>query len=174
MVLPYLGFFAIGVYASRAVWKPTPQFIWSGISLALLGGVLTAIIPGTKGIFIASDGLPGRDWNTAANIAVAVCLAPLAVSTVTRRSTRGDRIAGDLSYAVYCSHWIGVALAAYYFSDAGWRTKLPFIASSLILTYLVSLAALIWYDRPLGHLRDHWIRRQPSRTELGQGGTAAP
>jgi peptidoglycan/LPS O-acetylase OafA/YrhL len=166
VVIPYFGFFAVGIYASRIEWKPTGGLIWSGIGIALLGAAMTAVIQGASGIFVASESLPGRAWNTAANVAVAVCLAPLAISTVNRRSTRRDRIAGDLSYAVYCSHWISVVVAAYYFSEAGWRTKLPFIAGALILTYGVSLAALVWFDRPLGQLRERWIRRQPSRAEL--------
>jgi peptidoglycan/LPS O-acetylase OafA/YrhL len=163
--LPYLGFFAIGIYASRAQWKPASPLIWlcAGVALTMLA--ITLALPQARGVFFASEGLPGRDWNTAGNIAFAIMLVPLAVSTVTRRSTRIDRTVGDLSYAVYCSHWIGVAAAAYYLSDAGWRVKLPFIAASIILTYAVSLIVLLWFDRPIGHLRERWIRRQPKHVD---------
>lgn len=171
LVLPYLGFFAVGVSSSRMSWKPDSRLIWGGVGLAALFVLLTIIVPYSRGLLVASEGLPGRDWNTAANVAIAVLLAPLAISTVIRRSTPKDRLVGDLSYAVYCSHWLGVIIAGYYLTDAGALTKLPIVMIEIALTYLISLGALLWFDRPLGRLREAWIHRQPRRQ--GQANAAA-
>jgi peptidoglycan/LPS O-acetylase OafA/YrhL len=164
MVLPYLGFFAIGIYASRAAWKPAPLLVWSGAGLAAFIVLLTMIVPLGRGILLAGDGLPGRDWNTAANVVLAISFAPLAIFTVTRRSTPRDRVVGDLSYAVYCSHWLGVIVAGYYLPGVGALTKLPIVVTEVALTYLISLGALLWFDRPIGRLREAWIHAQPIRS----------
>lgn len=166
IVLPYLGFFALGLYASRARVEPSRPAVGIGCALALLLLVGGLAVPALRGLFYAVDGLPAREWNTLGNIALALCLAPLAISTLTRKSTPTDRTLGDLSYAVYCSHWIGVTIAAHYLLGVSWHTKLPLIAALLIATYLISLVALLWYDRPLSQLRETWIRKQPLRSSL--------
>jgi peptidoglycan/LPS O-acetylase OafA/YrhL len=163
-VLPYLGFFTLGLYASRARIIPSALAVRIGCALALLLVIGSLAWPLLRGLFYAMDGLPAREWKTLANIALALCLAPLAISTLTRKSTTIDRTLGDLSYAVYCSHWIGVTLAGYYLVDAGWRLKLPCVMALLVITYLASFAALLWFDRPLSRLREAWIRRQPLKS----------
>jgi peptidoglycan/LPS O-acetylase OafA/YrhL len=161
IVFPYLGFFFLGVFASRKAWKPSTALIWAGVLGAMALVVFTLAMPEARGILIAADGLPGRSWNTAVNIVLAVLIAPLAISTVTRPSTRIDRIAGDLSYVVYCSHWVGVVIAGAYLADLRLPARLPFIAFDIAVTYAVSLALLLWVDRPLGQFRAAWIGRQP-------------
>jgi peptidoglycan/LPS O-acetylase OafA/YrhL len=160
-VLPYLGFFTLGLYASRARMIPSRLAVRIGCALALLLVVGSLASPPLRGLFYAMDGLPAREWKTLGNIALALCLAPLAISTLTRKSTATDRTLGDLSYAVYCSHWIGVILAGHYLLDVGWRLKLPCVIALLVITYLASFAALVSFDRPLSRLREAWIRRQP-------------
>jgi peptidoglycan/LPS O-acetylase OafA/YrhL len=161
VVLPYLGFFLLGLYASRGRAIPSGLVVRTGCALAFLLVIGTLASPTLRGLFYAMEGLPAREWNMLGNIALALCLAPLAISTVTRRSGPTDRTLGDLSYAVYCSHWIGVTLAAHYLAGVGWHVKLPLIATLLVATYLISLIALLWLDRPLSQLREAWIRRQP-------------
>ena len=158
-VLPYLGFFGIGIWAAWSAWSPCQRDIL--VALAGVGLILTVIlaVPHLRGLLIVTDTDLLRGWNASTNAVTAVLLSPLAVYSVRQPSSRTDRLMGDLPYTVYCSHWIPVILTAKYLAGAPVLTKLPIVGCAIAVTYAVSLAALMYIDRPIGILREMWVNR---------------
>ena len=157
-VLPYGGFFLLGVVMAQIRTPPSPWLVrcTTALCAASLGAIL--LNPAWRGLAVHSVDAAEFEWNTGLNFALALLLTPFALSTVFRRSTNLDRTLGELSYVVYCSHWIGVMLATELLSEASRWVKAPLIAGMLVLTYAVSLLVLEYIDRPIGRWRERWIK----------------
>lgn len=172
--LPFGGFFLLGIAAAQSRTGPSRQLVRVCAALALIGFVAVLANPSWRGTALHSINAGEFAWNTGLNFLLAILLAPLALATVFRRSSRFDRLLGDLSYMVYCSHWIGVLLAQKYLSDESRWVKAPSIAGILIVTYAVSAAVLLYFDRPISRRRERWIGGFVSRPARELEVTAAP
>jgi peptidoglycan/LPS O-acetylase OafA/YrhL len=172
-VFPFLGFFMLGGLVARSHWQPSKSLVMTGAasSLLILAGVL--LIPGLRGFAIHDLDTQKFSWNTALNFGIALCLAPLVLFSVHNKSAKVDRLLGDTSYVLYCSHWIAVLLAAHYFAGLTHMTKTPAVLALLLSVYGTSFFLTLYVDRPIGHWRELWVSRavqRDRREHLGRCG----
>ncbi|WP_428393673.1 acyltransferase family protein [Lichenicoccus sp.] len=163
-VLPYLGFFLIGSIAAQSNLKlPTWATRLSPLlSMAFL--VTFALLPALRGCLFPGLSPSNFIWNRALNFALALFLAPLALASVHVRSSSGDRLAGDMSYVIYCCHWLAVVIATDFLTGLSRETKAPFVSLLIVAAYAVSYFVLIYVDRPIGRWRERWISRWLQRS----------
>ncbi len=159
-VFPFAGFFLLGAFSAKRGWKPSRSLSVASLVLTLI--LVTAIlsVPSLRGFLIRGVSDLEIAWHDAVNFVLALVLTPFALSTVYVRSTHRDRIMGDMSYVVYCSHWLARTVAKHYLSDLGRTAKAPLVLGLIITTYGVSLLLLLYVDWPLSRWRERWVARQ--------------
>lgn len=173
-VAPYLVFFAIGVAAANVKWKPGLQLARGalGLTFAL---ILVCIATPYKGVLLggAHPG-PLIVFNGAANVALALLMAPWVIYTTGQKGARPDRMLGDLSYIVYLLH--SPVLGVIRTGDGSYLHRGLLIGEALGLVLFGSM--LIWavFDHPINRLRSKWVaarmRAGPSQ-DLGHRVSAA-
>lgn len=158
-VFPCLGFFLLGMFAARNQWKPSAPWAYASALLSL-GSILVLItVPSLRGIIIHNVNVNDFAWNSGTNFIIGLVAVPVALSSVFIRSTVRDRLVGDLSYVVYCSHWLAVIVAARFLSGTDKLEKGIAVSGLIALTYAASLLVLIYFDRPIGRWREAWVGR---------------
>ena len=163
-VLPYIGFFLVGVLSAKNLWRPSGRLV---AMLALLAVVLLAVVvsvPPLRGLSMFEVDETRFVWNTAMNVGLALLLTPLALASAYGRSSRRDRMLGEMSYVVYCSHWLAVILFHHYLSNSAPMTKASLLVALIASIYAVSFVVLIYFDMPIGRWRERWIGRFVRRT----------
>jgi peptidoglycan/LPS O-acetylase OafA/YrhL len=161
-VLPYMGFFLLGLATAQTKSRPPQRLTWTATALCFAGLLVIFAVPDLRGVLIETKSPLAFAWNGAANVMVALLLSPLALASVHIRSNQRDRMIGNLSYVIYCSHWLAVIIAAHYLSGVGIMVKAPIVAGLLAVTYAVSLIVLLFFDQPISLWRERWIERQLS------------
>ena len=178
-LFPYIGFFLIGLMAAKLRWQPSLQASYALAIVALAAlGLLTAL-PELRGLVIGPLDKMRFFWNPAVNFCLAVLLAPLALTSVCRKSSKLDRLLGDWSYVLYCCHWLGALVAYRYLADLDWLIKVPITAGLIVMSYAVSLGVLLYVDRPISRWRERWVERQlrpiysaPASPKIGESHSA--
>jgi peptidoglycan/LPS O-acetylase OafA/YrhL len=156
-LLPFIGFFVLGMFCAHTRWHPSRRLA-GGAALLCAGGLAVVLaLPSLRGLALVTINQTEFAWNNPMNFAVAVLLAPLALCSVYGKSSRRDRLLGDMSYVVYCSHWLAVLLADHCLSELNRFAKAPALVVLIIATYLASLIVLVYVDRPIGRWRERWI-----------------
>jgi len=158
-VFPFLGFFMLGGLAAGRQWQPSRPLILAGSVLSIVFLACVLLLPMLRGFAIHGVDPAKFSWNPALNFALTLFLAPVFLSSVHRKSTRADRLLGDASYVLYCSHWLAVLVAANYLAGLPHLTKAPIITALLMITYLISFVLTIYVDRPIGRWRERWVSR---------------
>jgi len=158
-VLPFLGLFMLGGWSARSRWQPPETLVLAGALLCL--GVLSCflLLPTLRGFAIHDLDAQKFSWNAALNFGVTLSLAPAFLFSVYNKSSNSDRLLGDTSYVLYCSHWIAVLLAAHYLAGLSHVVKAPIVLALLLATYLVSIFLTLTVDRPIGRWREAWVSR---------------
>ena len=156
-IIPYIGFFLLGVFAARNSWKPSSGLIYGSAAILALGVLVLIGVPSLRGYVLHSHTNVEFVWNSTVTFAVALIAAPIALSSVYAKSTPRDRLIGDLSYVVYCSHWLMVVVATRFLNELGKVEKELIVMAMVALTYLASLFVLIYFDRPIGRWREAWV-----------------
>ena len=159
-VMPYTGFFLLGMFAARNNWKPANRLAYASALAWALGLAAIIVFPAVRGFVIHAVNQDQFTWNPAVNVVAALVAAPIALASVYAKSTPRDRIVGDLSYVVYCSHWLGVIVAGHYLADFDKLHKSVLIFGLIALTYLGSLLVLLYFDRPISRWRESWVARR--------------
>ncbi len=169
-IIPYLGFFLLGVFAARNNWKPSSSLIYGSAAILAIGVLVLIGVPSLRGYVLHSHTMVDFVWNSTVTFAVALVAAPIALSSVYAKSTPRDRVVGDLSYVVYCSHWLMVIVATRFLEELGKVEKELVIVALVALTYLASFFVLIYFDRPIGRWREAWVAHSltPKATVRGK------
>ncbi len=151
-----LGYFTLGILSHR-VYGAVPRVPWLR-AVSTRGGWILA---GVMGWLILYPWFPtiGRGPATALLLAATI---PFLVSFTARNSW--DRALGELSYAVYLSHWVikgiwvGVATR---FPE--WDSLAPLKFTGVVIVLSVATAAAIhwWIERPIDRFRQRrWAARR--------------
>lgn len=160
-----LVLFMIGAAAARWRWVPPRALVFAslGVVIAMLG--LAVGIPAIRDMILGgSDSGANFVYNPAFNLILALAAVPLAISTVYAKSSRVDRVFGDLSYIVYLMHWPALVFIHNEFGSLPPVQRLPFVGLALGVVFLGSLGIWLLWDRPINRARHAWVR---SRVRLG-------
>jgi peptidoglycan/LPS O-acetylase OafA/YrhL len=84
---------------------------------------------------------------------------PLAFWTVRLKSPGLDRLAGDLSYVVYLLHISGFLIVNYCRGSLSRGERLPYVLTSIVLTYGAIVLVLWFHDRPIERRRERFVER---------------
>lgn len=166
LVLPYMGFFLLGVFAAKSNAQPSRALVSTGASIAIVGLAVVVALPSLRGIAMHTIDDRMFPWNRAFNFVFALLLTPLALSSVHQRSGSRDRMLGDLSFTVYCSHWLAKIIGEHYLSNLSRMEKAPAVVLLLVITYAASVWLLIRVDRPINRWRERWVASQQGAPSL--------
>jgi len=156
-VIPYLGFFGVGALSSMSGWRPSERLVLAATGVVGLATLVMLVVPDLRGVLISGDDKAAFVWNMAFNKFVSIGLIPIALYSVRCKSSPVDRFLGDLSYVIYCAHWLAFLVARQYFPGPNNLTRVSELAGLIALTYISSAIVLHFVDRPLGRLRERWV-----------------
>lgn len=151
-VARYLILFMVGMVVSATNWRPSATIQWPSLLVGSLGmGVI--VLSGQSEVLFANGSAPATyllNWGLAA------ILAPVALATVWRPSTRSDAALGDLSYVVYLAHWPLLGLSAVIAPTAA-----PPLQLLVFAVLLIAVSIVIWryIDRPANRMRTKTVGR---------------
>mgnify|MGYP003387315361 CR=1 FL=1 len=158
-VFGYAFFFFLGMLASHLKWTPSARTAQaSGLVTVLLVGVLIAS-PTTHSVLVGGAGQNHtyQAWNELGNALLAVVVLPLTIWSAELKGGQGDRMLGDMSYAVYLVHAPLVSLYNLWFGQLGLLDRLPYWAAMALVVLGVSWAAWKFVDKPVMAWRDRYL-----------------
>ena len=170
----YLPFFLIGVLSAHHTWRPSARIAVGGAALALLLVAICILVPAARAVLVYGK-LHGSlsDYNTDANIVLALLCAAYAMATVRRDPARGttfariDRDLSNLSYEVYLLHVSALSLVIRLSGQASGVERVPIVLAAWFGLLLASIAVYYGIDRPLNRMRIDWLRSRGA-TPAGQ------
>ncbi len=157
--LPFAAFFAMGIAAAKFDWCPPGKLALASAVLVVGSIVVATALPATRGVILggSTPDMTVFRFHGAANAALAVLAAPLALSTVWRRASHHDRMAGDLSYIVYLLHWQIALLVGLYWGALPPLSRAPYVLAGFVVVYGGSYVIWRYYDRPINAWRERAI-----------------
>jgi peptidoglycan/LPS O-acetylase OafA/YrhL len=146
-------FFIAGIYVEKLGALPGRKFALSTLAFCVCMVVVVILTPDTRGILIAgAHRTMSNDVTEGMNAVIGFLCLPYAFWTVQQRSDTIDKLAADLSYAVYLLHWVAILIISSYFpslATASFPQRLVWTGAAIAITYVISLAVVLYIDRPL-------------------------
>ena len=160
-LLPYVGFFALGISFAAMNWTPKRQVA----RLSLLGSgalVLGCLASPYRDLILG--GVHPRPLHAYCNLAsmgIALLMAPWAMFTTGQTGSVRDGMYGDLSFILYILHWPVLQV----FNTSVGSPLDRGIATLEVFVVTLFAALLIWwsFDRPIDRLRSAWVARRQGR-----------
>ena len=151
----YFLFFAIGMAAASAQWRPTPRLAWGALALTLM--IVTAWTTSSyhDTLALTDEYLMPRGYNEAADVVFALTMIPWTIYTASQQGTKLDRAMGDLSYLVYLFH--EPLYRALNFEVAAHTDRVLIKLGVLTAIVIVSFVVWVTVDRPSNRLRSQWV-----------------
>lgn len=165
----YIVFFAIGMTAAKADWRPSPRLAWGALALTAAVVLLWMVSPLRSALIESDRYLAPRGYREMADLIFAVMMMPWTIYTVSQRETRIDRALGDLSYLVYLFHEPLYQTFNFATESHLGRVLMKFGILGVIL--LVSVIVWLVVDRPSNRARSKWVS---GRIRLASRNLAAP
>jgi peptidoglycan/LPS O-acetylase OafA/YrhL len=163
----YLVFFAVGMAAASAQWRPSPRLAWGALGFTFMIITIWMTSSYHHTLVDTDKYLMPRGYNEAADAVFAVTMIPWAVYTASQRGTKLDQAMGDLSYLVYLFH--EPLYRALNFETASHIDRVLMKSGVLIIIFTVSFVVWLSVDRPSNRLRSQWVtsRLRPASQHLG-------
>jgi peptidoglycan/LPS O-acetylase OafA/YrhL len=147
----YVVFFAIGMAAASAQWRPSRRLAWGALALAVTL-ILAWLASPLRGELADSDDYLAL---RAAEVVFALTMIPWTIHTASQRETKLDRSLGDLSYLFYILHE-----PLYRALNFETPTHLGRVLMKLgVLGIILVISSIVWLvlDRPSNRLRSKWV-----------------
>jgi peptidoglycan/LPS O-acetylase OafA/YrhL len=161
----YLIFFLIGLHAAHYNWRlrDDAAACCLGIASALVIGIIAW--PATRPLLVQGS-FSGwlSDYYPAANIVIALVMAPYAIATVYKSPKKGtwlarfDRDLSNVTYEIYLLHWTAVGIVAHFCGHISKYDQLPAIMISWVAIFPAAWAIYWWIDRPIDNLRRLFVK----------------
>jgi peptidoglycan/LPS O-acetylase OafA/YrhL len=157
-VAPYLVFFVIGIVSASSGWKPGPRLAVTSLLSSLLFVFICATGPFRDVILGGAHPGPLYVFNRDACVLISLVMVPWAIYTTCQKSTKLDRMYGDLSFVVYLLHWsiIGAMIAG----KGSYVQRGVSIAEALAIVMVSSLVIWRVFDYPINQLRSKWVKKR--------------
>jgi len=153
-VCSYLPSFAIGAAIWAYDWRPSKRMAYLSLALFVAVGAASMIWEETRPLLIKSGEHSAEvDWF---GIAWTALLAPFFAYNVAQPSSKNDQHAGNLSYALYITHWPVVAAFAYWFGP------IDAVEKGATFATIVAVTAVFYVliDRPCENFRKFAVARR--------------
>ena len=153
---PYFAFFSIGVVAGSTGWQPSARLAKISLSTTILLFSICVLSP-VRDIILGGAHPQGifYQYNGKVEIIIAFLIAPWAIFTTKQRSSRFDRMLGDLSYVFYLIHF--PILVVMNTGIGSYALRLEKIGVALVMIGTVSVAIWLFFDRPINRRRAIWV-----------------
>jgi len=165
----YIVFFAIGMAAAKAEWRPSPRLAWGALAVTSAVVLLWMISPLRSALVDSDRYVAPRGYRDMADLVFALMVIPWTIYTASQRATRIDRALGDLSYLLYLFHE-----PLYQTLNFAVESHLGRVLMKLgILTVILLVSLIVWVgvDRPSNRARSRWVS---NRVRLGSRHSGAP
>ena len=162
----YVGFFVAGIVLATGNWVARNSTIAVGLAALLIGIVVLLVFPETRsGIWREGRAnAPPTNLVSVWWVLGAILVIPFVSKNVRVKSSRFDRILGNLAYPLYLFHWIPREWY-YHFSETGSHgmSQLLYLLANFVAAFVGALAILVLIDQPLDRLRSKWVTSRERR-----------
>ena len=150
----FLVTFVLGIlYARNPVPQTAARFALAGLAFFLVFGVLVNVFPPLSS---------GTTYLRFYILALSIAILPYVALSVTKPSSKIDRVLGDLAFPVYIVHWPVFVVVSGLVSR--------WVVPAMLATMLVSLLLWAFVDRPLERRRRAFVDRQRAAPALASTG----
>ncbi|SDD62664.1 Peptidoglycan/LPS O-acetylase OafA/YrhL, contains acyltransferase and SGNH-hydrolase domains [Mucilaginibacter pineti] len=153
-LLYYIAFFLIGIliYLKNLTFNKN---IESGaLILFVLILATNYLIPGLRKITVGNN---ATDYNMYLNETLPLLIIPAISNSVRIKSSKFDRLLGDISYVMYLCHWVLIIPYNFYIKGISFSQRVPYSLVYLVLTLLLSYIIYKYYDKPIDSYRRGWV-----------------
>jgi peptidoglycan/LPS O-acetylase OafA/YrhL len=164
-LVPYCGFFAVGMAVSQYEWKPSSALWNIGLFASLALFVAVFAVPTLRNSVLSTGKLSlfEEDLTPLFDITFAVVTVPFLATNVTVRDTALGRHAGNLSFPLYLVHWVTLGPYVAWYGGLPVRERLVWFVLYLLVTALLTLVVYVTVDRPFENIRRRFINSQCRR-----------
>jgi peptidoglycan/LPS O-acetylase OafA/YrhL len=157
-LMDYLVYFAVGMTAACADWRPSGKLVLGFLGAAALGIFVCIASPWRGVLLLGAHPGPHAIYNPHLNVVLALLMVPYAIYTTRQPGSSRDGMFADLSYIVYLLHWAGAMWINSHTGSAAHR--LSYMAVGWVV--VIGLSLLIWkfYDRPINRMRSRWVSKR--------------
>lgn len=140
----FLVFFLAGIlYARHPMPQTAARFALGGLAVFLVFGLLVIVLPPMGA---------GTTYLRFYILALTIAIIPYTALSVTKISSKTDRMLGDLAFPVYIAHWPVFVVVSGLVNH--------WVAPAMLATLVVSLLLWAFVDRPLERRRRAFVDRQ--------------
>ena len=163
----YLLFFMVGVRTAQRKWRPSEATALSGSAIAGFCVVVCLALASLRPLLIQGSFSGWLSiYNPAANVVLALLMAPYAMATVHQSGVLPrslDRHLSNLTYDIYLLHWPAAVALLQFAGDLSTYQRLPLVILAWIAVPCASVALYILLDRPIDRQRARFVRRQMAK-----------
>jgi peptidoglycan/LPS O-acetylase OafA/YrhL len=150
----YLFYFLIGMAIYLKDFNFNKKTEIACTVIFILAVLINYIIPQLKNITVVNN---ATNYTRYLNECLPILLIPLISNSVRNKSTKLDRILGDMSFVLYLCHWTLIIPYNYYIKGLTTIHRIPYSIFYLLLTITVSYLVYKIYDKPIDNLRKRWV-----------------
>ncbi|MDB4902320.1 MAG: Peptidoglycan/LPS O-acetylase OafA/YrhL, contains acyltransferase and SGNH-hydrolase domain [Mucilaginibacter sp.] len=150
----YLFYFLIGmmIYLKNFSFSRKIETVFTCIFIFAV--IINYIIPDLRKITVTNN---ATDYNRYLNECLPILLIPFISNSVKNKSSKLDRVLGDMSFVLYLCHWALIIPYNYYIKGLTVIHRVPYSLLYLIITFIVSYLIYKFYDKPIDNLRKKWV-----------------
>lgn len=163
-LLSYVFYFALGImmYLKKYTFSKKTELIFTLLFLALL--FVQYIFPDLRKLTVQDN---STAYNRYLNELLPFLLIPLISNSVKNKSSKLDRVLGDISFVIYLCHWVLLMPYSDLVEGMSIKQRLPYSAIYIVATITLSYLFYLLYDKPIDKLRRKWVQSQ-STEEMPQ------
>jgi len=159
----YLFYFLVGmaIYLKDFYFNKRIEILCTCIFIFIV--ISNYIIPELKKATVGDN---ATDYNRYLNECLPILLIPFISNSVRNKSSKLDRVLGDMSFVLYLSHWALIIPYNYYIKGLTVTQRIPYSLFYLLLTLAVSFFIYKFYDKPIDNLRKKWVESHDLKVTL--------
>jgi peptidoglycan/LPS O-acetylase OafA/YrhL len=159
----YVAFFVIGmlIYLNKIEFSRKAEILCSSLFVLIL--IVNYIFPELRKITMFNNESP---YNRHLNEILPLLLIPLISNSVKNKSSKFDRVLGDMSFVIYLCHWMLIVPYNYYIKGLTVTQRIPYSLIYVVITLIVSYLFYKYYDKPIDSLRRKWVETNKMDTAL--------
>lgn len=154
-LLSYVFYFALGImmYLKKYTFTKKTELLFTLLFIAIL--LIQYVVPDLRKLTIQDN---STAYNRYLNELLPFLLIPLISNSVKNKSTKLDRVLGDISFVIYLCHWVLLLPYSDLVEGMSIKQRLPYSAIYIVTTITLSYIFYLLYDKPIDKLRRKWVQ----------------